>query len=230
MKKSGCNRIFSVKPPYYLALTIEHLFGTGKDVLFIEGDGDHRWARNDKNWEQFTALGPQANYLYRQAEDIRRLKKGNHVFRAEYDHNTGSLTVPRKVNTKKYIALSGLHSLYLPALRDELDLKIFMDTDNELRNYWKIERDTKTRGHSKEEIVEQIRKRLPDAEKYIYPQKAYADLVITYFDKTLENCYQENHIVELSVKFYLENFFKFAAESMNSRRILAAGRNSFNLF
>ena len=97
--------------------------------------------------------------------------------------------------------MSGLHSLYLPALRDELDLKIFMDTDNELRNYWKIERDTKTRGHSKEEIVEQIRKRLPDAEKYIYPQKTYADLVITYFDKTLESCYQENHIVKLSVKF-----------------------------
>lgn len=45
---------------------IEHLFGTGKDILFIEGDGDHRWARNDKNWEQFTALDPQANYLYRQ--------------------------------------------------------------------------------------------------------------------------------------------------------------------
>lgn len=105
-----------------------------------------------------------------------------------------------------------------------------MDTNNELRNYWKIERDTKSRGHSKEEIVEQIRKRLPDVEKYIYPQKAYADLVITYFDKTLENCYQENHIVELSVKFYPEIFFKFTAESMNSRRILAAGRNSFNLF
>lgn len=109
--------------------------------------------------------------------------------------------MPRRVNAKKHIVLSGLHSLYLPALRDELDLKIFMDTDNELRNYWKIERDTKTRGHSKEEIVEQIRKRLPDAEKYIYPQKTYADLVITYFDKTLESCYQENHIVKLSVKF-----------------------------
>lgn len=182
---------------------IEHLFGTGKDVLFIEGDGDHRWARNDENWEQFTALDPHANFLYRQAEDVRKLKRGNNVFRTEYDHSTGKFTERKKVSTKKYIVLCGLHSLYLPVLRDELDLKIFMDTDNELRNYWKIERDSKTRGHSKEEIVEQIKKRLPDAEKYVYPQREYADLVITYFDKTLVSCYQENHEVELSVKFRL---------------------------
>lgn len=180
---------------------IEHLFGTGRDVLFIEGDGDHRWARNDENWEQLTALDPQANFLYKQAEDIRRLKRGDTVLRTEYDHDSGEFTERRKIGTKKYIVLCGLHSLYLPALRDELDLKIFMDTDNELRNYWKIERDARIRGYSKERIVTQIKKRIPDAEKYIYPQKRYADLIITYFDKTLVDCYQENHKVELSVKF-----------------------------
>lgn len=180
---------------------IEHLFGTEKDVLFIEGDGDHRWARGDENWEQYTALDPQANYLYRQAENIRELKRGNHVLRSEYSHETGKFTEQKRVDTKKYIVLCGLHSLYLPILRKELDLKIFMDTEKELRNYWKIQRDTKSRGYSKEAIVAQIEKRIPDAEKYIYPQKKYADLVITYFDKTLENCYVENHDVELSVQF-----------------------------
>lgn len=180
---------------------IEHLFGSGKDILFIEGDGDHRWARNDENWDYYTALNPQANYLYRQAEDIKRLKNGNHVFRAEYDHNTGTFTEQKKVNTKKYIVLCGLHSLYLPSLREELDLKIYMDTDNVLRNYWKIRRDTVNRGYSKEKIVEQINNRIADAEKYIYPQKQYADVIITYFDKTLKDCFEENHKEELSVKF-----------------------------
>ncbi len=179
---------------------IERLFGSGKDVLFIEGDGDHRWARGDENWERRTALDPQANYLYRQAENIRKLKRGNPVFRREYSHETGEFTEQRRINAKKYIVLCGLHSLYLPILRDELDLKIFMDTDIELRNYWKIQRDTTSRGYSKEKILAQIEKRIPDAEKYIYPQKQFADLVITYFDKTLENCYVENHNVELSVK------------------------------
>jgi uridine kinase len=180
---------------------IEHLFGTEKDVLFIEGDGDHRWERDNENWEQYTALDPQANYLYRQAEDIRKLKRGNGVMRHEYSHETGEFKEQKRVNAKKYIVLCGLHSLYLPILRDELDLKIFMDTDNELRNYWKIQRDTKARGYSKEAIVAQIEKRIPDAEKYIYPQKQFADIVITYFDKTLKSCYDENHDVELSVRF-----------------------------
>lgn len=182
---------------------IGNLFGTGKDVLFIEGDGDHKWARNDENWEQYTALDPQANYLYRQADNIRRLKRGNYVIRSDYSHETGNFTEQRRVDAKKYIVLCGLHSLYLPILRDELDLKIFMDTDQVLRKYWKIERDSKTRGYAKEEIVTQIEKRIPDAEKYIYPQMQYADIIITYFDKTLENCYVENHEVVLSVKFKL---------------------------
>lgn len=182
---------------------IEHLFGTEKDVLFIEGDGDHRWARDDENWEQYTALNPQANFLYRQADDIRNLKSGNHVDRSDYSHETGKFTERKRVDAKKYIVLCGLHSLYLPVLREELDLKIFMDTDRELRYYWKIQRDMNTRGYSKEEIVAQIEKRIPDAEKYIYPQKEYADLIITYFDKTLTSCYQDDHEVNLSVRFKL---------------------------
>jgi len=182
---------------------IKHLFGSERDILFIEGDGDHKWDRSDENWDQYTALNPQANFLYRQAEDIKRLKTGNSVFRAEYDHDTGTFTEQKRLHAKKYIVLCGLHSLYLPLLREKLDLKIFMDTDNDLRNYWKIQRDMKERGYSKEEIVQQINKRIPDAEKYIYPQKQYADVVITYFDKTLKSCYEEGHVEQLSVKFVL---------------------------
>ena len=183
---------------------IEHLFGTEKDILFIEGDGDNRWARNDENWEKYTALDPKANYLYRQAEDIRNLRSGHNVRRTDYDHDSGMFTEFYKVKPQKYIVLCGLHSLYLPQLRKELDLKIFMDTDQELRKYWKIQRDTTERGYSKEKIVSQIEKRLPDAEKYIYPQREYADIIITYFDKNLTDCFQENYEVVLSVKVSLD--------------------------
>ncbi len=182
---------------------IGHLFGTGKDILFIEGDGDHRWARNDENWERYTALDPKANYLYRQAEDIRALKRGNHVDRTDYDHDQGTFTPFYRVRPKRYIVLCGLHSLYLPQLRKELDLKIFMDTEDELRKFWKIERDSGRRGHSREEIVAQIEKRREDAGKYIYPQKEYADMVITYFDRTLHDCFEDEHQVALSLKLEL---------------------------
>ena len=65
----------------------------GKErIMFIEGDGDHRWERNNTHWEEFTQLNPKANYLYRQAEDIKLLKAGNTVERVDYDHSTGKFT------------------------------------------------------------------------------------------------------------------------------------------
>ncbi len=183
---------------------IENLFGTGEDILFIEGDGDHKWERNDENWEIYTSLDPKANYLYRQADDIRNLRYGNYVERKDYDHIKGGFTVEHRVIPKKYIVLCGLHSLYLPQVRKELDLKIFMDTEDELRKFWKIERDVKKRGYSKRQILEQMEKRVPDAKKYIYPQKKYADMIITYYDKKLKNCMEENHTVLLSLKLNID--------------------------
>ncbi|MDD6656337.1 MAG: uridine kinase [Lachnospiraceae bacterium] len=154
-------------------------------ILNIEGDGDHKWERGNENWKDMTHLNPKANYLYRQAEDIRILRDGNAVKRADYDHATGTFTSKKKVAPKPYIVLCGLHSLYLPQMRRVLDMKIFLDTDENLRCYWKISRDQGDRGHDKASVMQQIEARRKDAEKYIYPQKQYADLVIRYFDKQL---------------------------------------------
>lgn len=154
-------------------------------ILNIEGDGDHRWERGDANWKAMTHLNPQANYLYRQAEDLRILRGNNAVKRAEYDHRTGTFTAKKKLSPKPYIIMCGLHSLYLPQMRQVLDMKIYLDTEEALRCYWKQQRDQDNRGHGREEVMAQIEKRRADAEKYIYPQRQYADLVIRYFDEGL---------------------------------------------
>ncbi len=154
-------------------------------ILNIEGDGDHRWERGNANWKEMTHLNPQANYLYRQAEDLLVLRGNNAVKRAEYDHATGTFTAKKKLMPKPYIIMCGLHSLYLPQMRQVLDMKIYLDTEEALRCYWKLQRDQGTRGHVREEVMAQIKKRQADAEKYIYPQRQYADLVIRYFDEGL---------------------------------------------
>lgn len=154
-------------------------------ILNIEGDGDHRWERGDANWKEMTHLNPRANYLYRQAEDLRVLRGNNAVKRADYDHNTGTFTAKRKLMPRPYIIMCGLHSLYLPQMRQVLDMKIYLDTDESLRCYWKLGRDQGDRGHDREAVMAQIEKRRADAEKYVYPQKQYADLVIRYFDEGL---------------------------------------------
>lgn len=173
-------------------------------ILYIEGDGDHRWERGNSNWEQYTHLDPKANYLYRQAKDLQVLRTGNAVKRVEYDHATGRFTELHRINPKPYIIMCGLHSLYLPQMRKVLDLKIYLDTDEELRRFWKIRRDVSTRGYSGEDINAQIEQRIPDAQKYIYPQKQFADMIIHYYDSTLKDYYDVNHKVVLSVKLIMD--------------------------
>lgn len=176
-------------------------------ILNIEGDGDHKWERGDANWNEMTHLNPRANYLYRQAEDLRVLRGNNTVKRADYDHNTGTFTSKKKVMPKPYIVMCGLHSLYLPQMRQVLDMKIYLDTDEALRCYWKLGRDQGDRGHDKEAVMAQIEKRRKDAEKYIYPQKQYADLVIRYYDGQLaqnQDKMDSSYKATLSVEFLMD--------------------------
>ena len=182
---------------------IEDLLGGSKYIQYIEGDGDHRWQRGCQEWEKYTHLDPKANYLYRQAQDIIALREGNMVRRVDYDHSTGIFTKLKRIDPKQYIVLCGLHSLYLPQTRNALDLKIYMDTDEMLRRFWKIRRDTGKRGYSNQEIIRQIEKRIPDAIKYIYPQKEFADLSVRYFDSTMTDCCDLAHEVKMSMELLI---------------------------
>lgn len=173
------------------------------NLLYIEGDGDHRWERGNRFWDEYTALNPKANYLYRQAKDLSDLRSGSAVRRVDYDHSTGKFTSPKRISSKDYVILCGLHALYLPQTRKLLDLKIYMDADETLRRYWKIQRDTTKRGHSKEAVLKSIEERMSDAQKFIYPQKNYADLIVKYYDKNLTDCMVENYDVKISVRLML---------------------------
>lgn len=173
------------------------------NLIYIEGDGDHKWERGNRFWDEYTALNPKANFLYRQAKDLSDLRSGSAVRRVDYDHSTGKFTSPKRISIKKYVVLCGLHALYLPQTRKHLDLKIYMDSDETLRRYWKIQRDTTKRGHSKESVLKSIEERMPDAEKFIYPQKAFADLIIRYYDKNLTNCLIEDYDVSIGVQLTL---------------------------
>lgn len=175
-------------------------------ILCVEGDGDHKWERGNDNWKEMTHLNPQANYLYRQAEDLQVLRGNNAVRRADYDHETGTFTSKKRIVPKPYIVMCGLHSLYLPQMRQALDMKIYLDTDEDLRCYWKLERDQGSRGHDRTAVMEQIKARREDAARYIHPQKQYADLVIRYFDPLLsaEENSPEGYETSLSVEFLID--------------------------
>lgn len=183
--------------------SIEDLLGR-RSIQYIEGDGDHRWQRGSPEWEQYTHLNPKANYLYRQASDIAILRDGGMVRRVDYDHRTGKFTELKRIVPKPYIILCGLHSLYLPQTREALDMKIYMDTDETLRRFWKIRRDVGKRSYTNQQIIEQIEKRMPDAIRYIYPQREFADLSIRYFDSTLQDCCDMTHRLCISLELTID--------------------------
>ncbi len=160
--------------------SIKEILGASK-ITEIEADGDHKWERGDEHWSSFTHLDPKANYLHRQADYLKNLKQGEVIRRVEYEHDTGKFSEPYAVKPNDYILLAGLHPFYLPKTRRLVDIKIYLDTDENLRRHWKILRDTTKRGHSKEKVLEQIENRMPDAEKYIYTQKQFSNFVVRYY-------------------------------------------------
>ncbi len=162
-----------------LKTTVRRLLG--KDALEIEGDGDHRWERKDANWQSFTHLDPKANFLHRQANHLIELKHWRPIFRIDYNHDTGKFDPPTKIKPKRYVIFSGLHPFYLPVARRLTDIKIFIDTDDGLRRYWKVQRDSAHRSQSVDKIMQDIEKRVGDASRFIQPQRDFADLVIRFF-------------------------------------------------
>jgi uridine kinase len=153
------------------------------DLLKIEGDGDHKWERGDARWDEYTHLNPKANWLHRQAEDLYALKNRKGIKRVDYDHKFGKFTKFYELQPKKFTLISSLHPFYLPASRSCLDLKIYMDPDEQLRKHWKIKRDVEKRGYTIAKVLEQMESRMADSSKYIHPQKNFADVVIAFFLK-----------------------------------------------
>jgi uridine kinase len=153
-----------------------------QNSFLLECDRYHKWERSNENWAFYTHLNPAANYLTKMQQDVFDLKMGNTIYQVDYDHTTGSFTDKTRIEPAEHIIICGLHSLYLTDTM--IDLKIYMDTDENLRIPWKIKRDIQKRGYSIEKILDQINSRTADFHTYIYPQKKDADIIIQlYTDK-----------------------------------------------
>ena len=115
------------------------------------------------------------------------LRNGFEIDCPVYDftnHNRSDETlriVPRKV-----IIVEGILIFADEALRSLMDIKIFVDTDADIRICRRIKRDVNKRGRSLESVIEQYRNTVkPMHEKYVEPSKKYADIVVPEGGKNL---------------------------------------------
>ena len=225
---------------YYVILSLCNTFaitgdsGTGKSIIsnilkemftnsfVLECDRYHKWERNDEKWKTITHLNPDANYITKMSNDVFDLKFGNNIYQVDYDHKTGKFTDKNLIESKDNIIVCGLHSLYLP--NTVINLKIYMDTDNNLRIPWKIKRDMQSRGYSIEKIVTQIKSRDEDFRKYIYPQKEQADVIVNlYTDKEFDlNSYDMNEKLNVYLRIGVKssyNINKIVSELTSIKQI-----------
>lgn len=147
-------------------------------TLLFETDRYHKWERGDERYETITHLNPLANHIEKLSTDTFKLCIGDDIHAVDYDHSTGKFTEPKNIKPNKFILFCGLHTLYKESLNDIYNLKIFIDTDPELKRQWKIHRDVHERGASVERVMQSIIRREPEYDTYIKPQRASADIIL----------------------------------------------------
>lgn len=148
--------------------------------LVFETDRYHKWERGHSAWTSITHLNPAANYLEKMMDDTYCLKVGEQIEQVDYDHRTGRFTDAVPIDSKKFIFLCGLHTLYKNEIRMNTDLKLYIDCEPSLKRFWKIQRDRVKRGYTFEECDAAFTKRHADYVRYIAPQKKHADIILTY--------------------------------------------------
>ena len=167
--------------------------GVGKDTLAegltralgedscvrISGDDYHRWDRNQGAWAYLTHLNPSANDLTKFFNDVLTLSSGGEIRNGHYDHRIGRRLSSRTARSREFVIAYGLHALYVADVNKQAALKIYMEMSDDLRSYFKLNRDTLVRGHTPESVIEAIKSRKPDSNEYIKPQMMNADLVIS---------------------------------------------------
>lgn len=111
---------------------------------------------------------------------LARLKDGEAIDMPIYDfksHRRSEDTLP--VEPRAVIVVEGILVFTDPRLRDQLDLKLFVDTPADIRVFRRIRRDLEHRGRTFQSIREQYYATVrPMHLQYVEPSKAYADLII----------------------------------------------------
>ncbi|MEO1131927.1 MAG: phosphoribulokinase [Cyanobacteria bacterium J06639_1] len=141
-------------------------------------DDYHSLDRYQRKETGITALDPRANNFDLMYEQAKALKSGQSIMKPIYNHETGLIDPPEKIEPNRIIVLEGLHPLYDERVRELLDFKVYLDISPEIKVAWKVQRDMAERGHTYEDVLRSIQARKPDFEAYIDVQKKFADVVI----------------------------------------------------
>ena len=154
----------------------------GSLVTVIYHDNYYK-AHHQLTYEERAALNydhPDAFENERIASDLKALREGKIIECPIYDytiHDRSENTLT--IHPSKVILVEGIMIFYPKEIRDQIDIKIFVDADADVRILRRITRVVKKRGRSLDSVINQYLNTVkPMHEAFVEPSKRFADIII----------------------------------------------------
>jgi phosphoribulokinase len=149
-------------------------------VTHVSADDYHRYDRRQRRELGVTPLHPESNHLDILTQHLGHLRRGEPVLKPVYSHQSGEFEAPVYVRPSKFLLVEGLLNFHTETLRSLHDVRVVLAPPEELRRAWKLKRDCTRRGYTTDEVLAELDARQTDAEAYIQPQRAFADIVVAF--------------------------------------------------
>lgn len=146
---------------------------------------------HDAYYKDLTALSPmlraQVNFDHPDSletslliQHIQQLRSGVAIDLPVYDFKTHTRTsATLRIEPKPVIMVEGILIFIEPGLRELLDIKIFVDTDADIRFIRRLQRDIEERGRTSDSVIRQYLETVrPMHLEFVEPSKRYADMII----------------------------------------------------
>lgn len=185
-----------MKHPVPLVIAIAGGSGSGKttvaqEILQRVGPDRIAFLQHDSYYKDLSGLPPtqraEVNFDHPNSletelliEHIAALRDGKPVEVPIYDFSTHSRTSKTfTVQPRSVILVEGILIFTEASLRNMFDVKIFVDTDSDLRFIRRLERDIAERGRTTESVIKQYQHTVrPMHLEFVEPSKRYADIII----------------------------------------------------
>ena len=113
-------------------------------------------------------------------QHLDQLRSGRAIDCPVYDftvHNRSNETT--RIEPRKVIIVEGILIFEDPGMRDLMDIRIFVDTDADIRLCRRVKRDVNKRGRTLESVLSQYQQTVkPMYERYVEPSKKYAHILV----------------------------------------------------
>ena len=153
-----------------------------EDITVLSHDSYYK-RHDDMTYEERCQLNydePAALETELMVKHLDRLRNGEAIDCPEYDftvHNRSDKV--KHIEPSRIIIVEGILIFEDEALRDLMDIRIFVDTDADIRLCRRVKRDVNKRGRSLESVLTQYQQTVkPMYEKYVEPSKKYAHILV----------------------------------------------------